>query len=432
MSTSNGLRKVVLIDGGRTPFLKSGTDYKNLMAYDLARMAIKSLLTKTNIDPGQVDWVIMGNVVSNFSTSNVARDAALAAGIPEKVPANTVSLACVSANKAITDGIDLIQTGQADVVIAGGVENLSDIPIRYRKRFRQKLLESQKYRKPLDYLKFIRGLKFSDLLPEIPSIAEFSTGRTMGQDCDRMAARIGVTREKQDQFAALSHRASAQAAEEGFLKDEVFPTAIPPKFEVIEKDNGVRGDTTEEKLASLKPAFIKPYGTLTAGNSSYLTDGAAAVLIMAEDVAKSLDCQPKAAFKSYAYSAQDPQEELLLGPAYSTPKVLDKTNLSLNDIDVFEFHEAFAAQVVANLKCLDSEKFAKEKLGKNKKIGEVPLDKLNNWGGSLSVGHPFGATGARLVTTAANRLIKEDGQFALIASCAAGAVGNAMILERYS
>lgn len=430
MSSKNGLRKVVLIDGGRTPFLRSSTDYKNLMSYDLARMAIKSLLTKTNVDREKVDWVIMGTVVSNFTTSNVARDAALAAGIPETVPASTVSLACISSNKAITDAIDLIQCGHADIVVAGGVENLSDIPIRYRKRFRQKLIESQRYRKPLDYLKFLKGLKFSDLLPEIPSIAEFSTQRTMGQDCDRMAARIGVTREEQDEFAAYSHLSAAKAAEDGHLGAEIFPVAVPPKFGVIQKDNGVRGDTTIEKLASLKPAFIKPYGTLTAGNSSYLTDGASAVLIMAEDVAKSLGYTPKARFKSYAYSAQDPGEELLLGPAYATPKALDRSGLSLKDIDVFEFHEAFAAQVVANLKCLDSETFAKDKLGRSQKVGEVPRNKLNNWGGSLSIGHPFGATGARLVNTAANRLIKENGELALIASCAAGAVGNAMVLER--
>lgn len=432
MANSNGLRKAVLIDGCRIPFLRSGTDYKDLMSYDLARMAIHSLLTKTQVDTDKVDWVIMGNVISNFTTSNVAREAALAAGIPSKVPAYTVTLACVSANKAITGAVDLIQTGHADVVIAGGTESLSDIPIRFRKPFRQKLIESQKYRKPTDYVQFVQGLKFSDVLPEIPSIAEFTTGRTMGQDCDRLAARIGVSREEQDRYAVRSHLLAAKATEEGLFKDEIFPVNIPPEFQTIDKDNGIRGDTSEEKMAALKPAFVKPYGTLTAANSSYLTDGAGAVLIMSEEAAKSLGYKPKAAFVSYAYTAQDPVEELLLGPAYAAPKVLDKTKLTLKDIDVFEFHEAFAAQMVANLKCLNSDEFAKEKLGRSKKVGEVPEDKLNNWGGSLSIGHPFGATGARLVATAANRLIKENGQFALVASCAAGAVGNAIILERYN
>jgi len=425
------LRKAVYVDGCRIPFLRAGTDYKRLTSYDLGRMAIKALLDRSQVDPEKIDWVLMGSVISNMSTSNVAREAALAAGVPNHVPAATITQACISSNKAVTDAVDLIKTGQADIVIAGGTELMSDVPIKFRRRFRQKLIESQRYRKPTDWLKFFRGLKFSDVLPEIPSISEYSTGRTMGQDCDRMAARLGVTREEQDEFALRSHHLAAKATEAGLLGKEIASVPLPPKFNVLSADNGIRGDSKMEKLKSLKPAFIIPYGTLTAANSSFLTDGASAVLIMAEDVARSLGYTPKATFNSYAYSAQNPEDELLLGPAYSTPKVLDKTGLSLQDIGVFEFHEAFAAQVVANLKCLNSDSFAKEKLGRSSRVGEVPMDKLNTWGGSLSIGHPFGATGGRLVTTAVNRLHHEDARFALIASCAAGAIGNAMILERY-
>lgn len=431
MMLKNGLRKAVLIDGCRIPFQRSGTGFKEQTAYDLARLVLTGLLGRVPIDRNIIDWVIMGNVVSNMRNTNVARDAALAAGVPNQVPAVTVTLACVSSNKAITDAIDLIRTGQAEVVIAGGTESLTDIPIQFRKPFRQKLMESQKYRKPADYMKFIKGMSPSDLLPEIPEIAEFSTGRSMGKDCDRMAARLGVTRQEQDQYAERSHRLAAQAATDGWLANEVEAVNTPPSFEAIEADNGIRGDTTLEKLATLKPAFNKPYGTLTAGNSSFLTDGAAATLIMSEEMAESLGLTPKATFVDYAYTAQDPQEELLLGPAYATPKILDRQKMTLKDISVFEFHEAFAAQMVANLKCLDSTEFAKTRLGKSRKVGEIPMDKLNTRGGSLSIGHPFGATGARLVTTAANRLIDEDGQFALVASCAAGAVGNAIVLERY-
>lgn len=429
---TKGLRNVVVVDGGRIPFLKSNTDYQDLLSYDLARLALTGLLAKTQIAPAGVDWVIMGNVISNYTTSNVAREAALGAGFPERVPAFTVTLACISANKAITSGMDLIRTGQADVVIAGGTESLSDIPIRFRKPFRKKLIEAQKYRKTSDYLKLFKGISPSDILPEIPSIAEFSTGRTMGQDCDRMAARIGVTRAEQDEFAARSHQSAARATEEGWLAGEIFPTPVPPSFTVVERDNGFRGDSTPEALSSLKPAFVKHYGTLTAGNSSFLTDGAGVVLLMAEDVAKAKGWTPIARIRDYAYTAQDPGEELLLGPAYATPRVLERAGLALKDIDVFEMHEAFAAQVIANLKVLDSDTFATEKLGLKKKVGEIPMDRLNTWGGSLSLGHPFGATGARLVMTAANRLVKEDGQFALVSSCAAGAHGNAMILERYA
>ena len=423
-------RKAVLIDGCRIPFLRAGTGYRDLMSYDLGRLAISALVKRTRIEPETIDRVIMGCVIANLATTNVAREAALGAGLPVSIPAFTVTLACVSANVAITTGVDLIRTGQADVVIAGGTESMSDIPICYRKPFRQKLMEAQKYKGMKDYLEFPKGLGLKDLLPEIPAIAEFSTGRSMGEDCDRLAARLQISREEQDRYAVRSHLAAARATVEGILRSEIEPVRVPPDFQPIDKDNGFRGDTSFEKMSSLKPAFVKKYGTVTPGNSSFLTDGAAAVLLMAEDVALSLGYTPIAAIRAYAYTAQDPYEELLLGPAYATPKVLDMAGLKLSDMDIFEFHEAFAGQILANLKCLASDDFSREKLGRSEKVGEVPLEKFNTLGGSLSLGHPFGATGARLVTTAANRLIREDGTFALIASCAAGATGNAIILER--
>jgi acetyl-CoA acyltransferase len=281
-----------------------------------------------------------------------------------------------------------------------------------------------------DYLKFPQGLGLRDFLPEIPDIAEFSTGRSMGEDCDRLAARMQISREEQDRYAVRSHLAAARATAEGILSGEIETIRVPPDFQPIDKDNGFRGDTSFEKMNSLNPAFVKKYGTVTPGNSSFLTDGASVVLLMAEDVAVSLGYTAKVAIRASVYTAQDPYEELLLGPAYATPKVLDISGLALPDIDVFDFHEAFAGQILANLKCLASDDFARDKLGRSQKVGEIPLDKFNTLGGSLSLGHPFGATGARLVTTAANRLIREDGTFALIASCAAGASGNPIILER--
>ncbi len=423
-------RRAVLVDACRTPFLKSNTDFADMTTYDLGRMAIKGLLDKTQIEKEKIDQVIMGTVAQNLATSNVARESALAAGIPRSTPAHTVTMACVSANAAIANAIELIQSGQADVVIAGGTESSSDVPIQFRKKFRKKLVETQKYKKAWDYLKFLRGLRPADLLPDVPSISEYSTGRTMGQDSDRMSAKYGVTREEQDEYAARSHTSAAKAAENGYFDDQIMPTRIPPKFANIEKDNGVRGDTTVEKLAKLRPAFVKPYGTHTAGNSSFLTDGAAVCLLMSEDVAKALGYKAKAAFRGYAFTAQDPGEELLLGPAYATPKAIKKTGVRFNSIDVFEFHEAFAGQLLANLNCLNSTEFGKSNLGRRSKVGEVPMEKLNLWGGSLSIGHPFGATGARLVATTADRLIKEDGTLGLTASCAAGAHGCAMILER--
>lgn len=425
-------RTAVLVDGARIPFQRSGTGYKDLMAYDLGRKVIEGLLARATINADQLDRVIMGCVIQDVNTSNVARESALGAGVPNSVPAHTVTMACISSNQAATSAVEMIRSGQADIVLAGGVETMSDIPIRLKKDLRQKLLEARKYKKPTDWLKFFKGLSPSDLLPEIPSISEYSTGETMGESCDKMAARFDISREAQDAYALRSHQSAFRATVDGLLDDELIPASVPPDFETIEHDNGYREDTSMEKLAKLNPAFIKPHGTITAGNSSFFTDGASAALIMSEEKANELGLTPKAYLREYTYVAQDPEDELLMGPAYATPQVLDKMNLQIKDIDVFEFHEAFAAQILTVLKALGSDKFAKEKLNRDKKVGDIPMDKFNTWGGSLSLGHPFGATGTRLLTTASNRLIHEDGTYALVAACAAGGQGHAIILERYN
>lgn len=431
MADETNLPNAVLVDGARIPFQRSGTAYNDMMAYDLGRIAIEGLLARSGINGSQLDRVIMGTVIQDVNTSNVARESALGAGVPNSVPAHTVTQACISSNQAITSAAELIRSGQAEIVLAGGTETMSDIPIRLRKNMRQKLLEARKYKSPGDWLKSFNGLSLSDFLPEIPSISEFSTGETMGESCDRMAAHFGISREAQDEYALRSHRLAAKATNEGLLDDELIPVPVPPKFDPVTRDNTFREDTSMEKLEKLRPAFIKPHGTITAGNSSSFTDGASASLIMNEQTALDLGLKPKAYLRNYTYVAQDPEDELLLGPAYATPKVLDSMNLALSDIDVFEFHEAFAGQILTVLKALNSEKFAREKLDRSEKVGEIPMDKFNCWGGSLSLGHPFGATGTRIVTTAANRLIHEDGTLALVAACAAGGQGHAIILERY-
>lgn len=421
----------VLVDGGRIPFQKSGTGYNDLMAYDLGRMAIKGLLAKSNLDPSKIDRIIFGNVIQEVKTSNIARESALGAGIPNTVPAFTTTMACISSNLAITCGVDLIRSGQAKIILAGGTETMSDIPVRFKKKFRQKVLGARKYKSPIQFFGFLKGLKFKDLMPELPAIAEFSTGETMGKSADRMAARFNISREEQDAYALRSHLLAASATEDGLMNEELFPVSVSPSFKVVKHDNGFRADTTLEKLAKLKPAFINPHGTVTAGNASFLTDGASACLIMEEQTALELGFEPKAYIREYNFVSQDPGEELLLGPAYAIPKVLDKMNLALDQIDVFELHEAFAGQVLAVLAALDSDSFTKSSLNRDKKVGKIPMAKLNLWGGSLSLGHPFGATGVRLVTTAANRLIKEEGKYALVSACAAGGQGHAIILERY-
>ncbi len=422
-------QNVVFIDGTRTPFLKSGTGYAEAMSYQLGQAAISGLLRKTNIDLTQIDAVIMGNVIANIQTTNVARESALTAGIPATVPCSTVSMMCISANKAIANGIEQLKTGQAEVVIAGGVDNVSDIPITFKKKMRQKLFNARKLKTTTDYLKFGTTLRPGDFAPEVPAIAEFSTNRTMGQDCDRLADRIGISRQAQDQFAARSHQNTHQAYQNGIIQQEVSPVELAPAFERIDKDNGFREDSTKANLAKLKPAFAKPYGTLTAANSSFLTDGAAVVLLCTESKAKELGLQPKAIIKEYCFTAQDLDTALLLGPANSIAHLFKNKKYSLSDFEVFEIHEAFAGQVLANLKCLSDEHLCKSELNLDESIGTIPMDKLNVHGGSLSIGHPFGATGARLLTTTVNRLHRENGRLGLLASCAAGAHGHAMVVE---
>ncbi len=425
------MKKVVLIDGCRTPFLKSGTDYMDLMSYQLGQFAIKGLLVKTGIDPKIVDSVVMGCVIANIKTPNVAREAALTAGVPNTTPCHTVSQACISANRAIADGCLEIMTGQADIVIAGGIDHTSDTPIQFPRKMRKKLFKAQRIKTMMDNLKFVFSLRPSDFAPERPQVAEYTTDRVMGQDCDIMAASFGISRTAQDEFAVRSHQLAAKAYEEGHLPEEMVEVTLPPKFTPINRDNGVRGNSTIEKVARLRPAFDKKFGTLTAANSSFLTDGASATLLMSEEKAKELGLTPKAEVVDFAFTGQSLEDELLLGPAYAVSKVLKKAGMELSDMDVIEFHEAFAGQILTNLKALASDEFAKENLGRDKAVGEVDMSKFNLWGGSLSIGHPFGATGGRIMTTAANRLQKEGGKYGILAACAAGAHGHAMILKRY-
>jgi len=394
------------------------------MAYDLGRMALKGLLGRTAMDPSLVDYVTFGTVSQEVRTSNIAREASLGAGFPKNVPSHTVTQACISANAAICSGAEKILCGRADVVVAGGAETFSDVPIRFSRPIRARLLKANKALKkgPMGVLKLFKGLKAKDFAPEPPAIANFATGEVMGHSSDRLAARFGVTRVASDEYAVLSHTRAAKAHEDGVYAQEIV--AVNGSTE----ENGIRVSSME-KMSSLKPAFIKPHGTVTAANASFLTDGAAATLLMSDSRAKELGYAPKAIIRDWTFVALDPFEEMLLGPAVAMTQLLKKNGLSLADISVFELHEAFAGQVLANLNALDSSDFARERFSSDK-LGAIPMDKLNLWGGSLSLGHPFGATGARLMTTAANRLIAEDGKFALIAACADSGLGHACIIER--
>ncbi|XP_061180896.1 trifunctional enzyme subunit beta, mitochondrial-like [Saccostrea echinata] len=425
-----GGRNIVLIDGVRTPFLQSSTTYKNLMPHDLARTALKGLLKRTAVNTTDIEYVVIGTVIQEVNTSNIAREASLGAGFSQRTPAHTVTQACISSNQAISTGVGMIASGQMDAVIAGGVEFMSDVPIRWGRKLRQMALKMNRTKGAQAQLSLlIRTLATKPNLLEIPAVAEFSTGEVMGHSADRLCAAFGISRIEQDEYALRSHTKAHWASEKGLLSD-VIPYKVPGVAETVVKDNGIRPSSVEQ-MSKLKAAFIKPHGTITAANSSFLTDGASACLIMSEEKALQLGFKPKAYLREFVYVSQDPKDQLLLGPAYATPKVLEKAGLAMSDIDVFEFHEAFAGQILANLKAMDSDYFAKNHMNRSEKVGTPDLSKFNLWGGSLSIGHPFGATGVRLVTTAANRLIDEDGQLALVAACAAGGIGHGMIVERY-
>lgn len=425
--------RVAIIDACRTPFLRSGTAFYDLMAWELGRFAVKGLIARTGIDPSIIDYVIMGTVMADVTTTNVAREIMLGAGIPCSVPAHTCTAACVSANIAVTSACDMIKTGQVDTVIAGGTESMSDPAIKIGKRYRRFLLDLTMYKRPKSIpgkLKLLKGMKFTDFfMVEKPAIAEYSTGLSMGANADRLASRLGITRKEQDDFAARSHRLASAATKIGLLKKEIVPVIVPQSGKVVIEDNGPRADATIEKLASVKPAFDRRNGTVTAANSSFLTDGASAVLLMKESKARSLGLKPLAFIKAYAHAGSDPWEELLLGPAFSAARALKKAGITLADIKVLEIHEAFAAQILANILYMESEKWGRAKLGLDGKLGSVNQEILNTRGGSLSIGHPFGATGGRLIASCCNRMQEENAQFGLIAGCGAGAVGNTIILE---
>ena len=407
----------------------TSTIYQDQLAVDLQRLAIQGLLAETALPKDAVDYVICGNVIQEVRTSNIAREASINAGLPLQIGAHTIAQACISANAAICAAAEKILTGHADCVIAGGCETFSDVPIRLQRPVRQKLITMPKAMKKGGMLgaarHMLKGLKLKDLGVETPAIANYTTGEVMGVSSDRLSAKFGISREDMDELTVRSHKAAAAAHADGFYKGEVIA------YKGSTEENGIKKDSTKESVGKLKPAFVKPHGTHTAANSSFLTDGAAATLIMSEEKALELGYKPLAYLRDWSFKACDPFEELLLGPTYCSQEVLSKNNLDLvTDIGVYEIHEAFAGQLLSNVAAMSSQKFADANFG-GKIVGEIDTSKMNTKGGSLALGHPFGATGARLVTTAARRLQQEGERFALVAACADGGMGHACILERY-
>jgi acetyl-CoA acyltransferase len=423
-------RRVAIVAGVRTPFARSGTALKNISAIDLGKLCVAELIQRSNLDGREVEALVFGTVVSSVLAPNIAREVSLLPMLPKGVQAVTVSRACASANQAITDAADQIALGHASIVIAGGAESLSNVPILHSRGFSDALVTASRAKTLGGRVKALSRIRPKDLVPITPAIAEPSTGETMGQSAEKMAKINRIGRDEQDQFALRSHRLASAGTKDGRLTAEISPTYVPPRYDVaLTSDNGIRDDTSIEQLAALKPVFDRRYGTVTAGNSSPLTDGAAAVLLMSEDRAGALGYTPMGFIRSYAHAALDPGDQLLQAPVLAAPVALQRAGLTLRDIDLVEMHEAFAAQVLSNLRGFESRAWA-ERAGFSEPVGEVDRARLNVMGGSIAIGHPFGATGARITTTLLNELGRRGGQFGLMTVCAAGGMGFAMVVER--
>jgi acetyl-CoA acyltransferase len=423
-------RRAVVVAGVRTPFARSGTVFRDATAVQMARHAARELLARSEIDGREIGEVVFGQVIPSVLAPNVAREVSLLPQLPRTIPAATMNRACASAGQAITYAHDQIVLGHADAVLAGGVESLSDIPILHSKRMSRTLVAASKAKSLRERLALFARTRPRDLIPVSPAIAEPSTGETMGQSAEKMAKENGISRDAQDRLALLSHQRAAAATDDGRLTAEIAPWFGGVELtEVTTSDNGIRRDSSLEALAKLPPVFDRKYGSITAGTASPLTDGAAAVLVMDEDKARALGYRPLAAIRSYAVSAVDPGWQLLMGPAWAVPKALDRAGITWSELGLIEIHEAFAAQVLSNTQAWASRAWA-EKLGRSEPLGEVDWDRTNVMGGSIAIGHPFGATGARLVTTLANEMVRRDVQFGLISICAQGGMGLAMVLER--
>jgi acetyl-CoA acyltransferase len=418
MAFPNG-RRVAIVAGCRTPFCKAGTVLKDARAVDLARHAARELIERTNLDPEKVDEVIFGQVVASPLVPNIAREVSLLPQFPKEIPAFSVNRACASSNQAITAAHDQIAQGHADVILAGGAEALSDIPILASRRLSDILVTASKARTLGARLATFARIRPRDLIPVAPAIAEPSTGQSMGQSAEKMAKENHITRDAQDRWTLRSHQLAAHGTADGRLTTEIAPW-LPQRAggEVVVSDNGIRSDTTLEQMAKLKPVFDRRYGSVTAANSSPLTDGASAVLLMAEDVARALGYEALAYIRSYAVAAVDPGWQLLQAPVWAVPKALERAGIQWKDLGLIEIHEAFASQVLSNLQ------------GFAAKGWEINEEIINVMGGSIAIGHPFGATGGRLFTTLSNEMKRRDVQFGLISVCAQGGMASAVVLER--
>ncbi|MGL5007918.1 MAG: acetyl-CoA C-acyltransferase FadI [Plesiomonas sp.] len=426
--TRNGER-VAVVAGLRTPFARQASAFHGVPALDLGKLVVNELVLRTGIDPALIDQLVFGQVVQMPEAPNIAREIVLGTGMSVHTDAYSVSRACATSFQAVANITESIVCGHTQVGIAGGADSSSVLPIGVSKTLARALVDLNKARSLSQRLKVISRLRLRDLMPVPPAVAEYSTGLSMGQTAEQMAKTYGISRQAQDELALRSHQRAAQAWDQGLLDDEVMTAYVAPYKAPFAKDNNIRHDATLAGYAKLRPAFDRKHGSVTAANSTPLTDGAAAVMLMSEGQAKALGLTPLGYIRSYAFAAIDVWQDMLMGPSYATPLALDRAGITLADLTLIDMHEAFAAQTLANVQMFASQKFAQEKLGRSQAIGEIDMDKFNVLGGSLAYGHPFAATGARMITQTLRELQRRGGGLALNTACAAGGLGAAMILE---
>ncbi|HET8816981.1 MAG TPA: acetyl-CoA C-acyltransferase FadI [Pseudidiomarina sp.] len=421
--------RIAIVAGLRTPFAKQATYFHGVPALDLGKLVVQELLNRFSLDPREVEQLVFGQVVQMPSAPNIAREIVLGTSLPVSTDAYSVSRACATSFQATANVIESMVAGNIQVGIAGGADSSSVLPIGVSRTLAHALVDLNKARSLGQRLAILKRLRFKDLMPVPPAIAEYSTGLTMGQTAEQMAKSHQISRADQDALAHRSHTKAHDAWESGLLADEVMTAYAEPYQDFLARDNTIRSDSQLEGYAKLKPVFDRKHGSVTAANSTPLTDGAAAVLLMTESKAKALGYDILGFVRSYAFSAIDVWEDMLMGPSYATPIALDRAGMKLSDLDLIDMHEAFAAQTLANVKMFASQKFAEDKLGRSEAIGEIDMDKFNVLGGSIAYGHPFAATGARMITQTLHELRRRGGGTALTTACAAGGLGAAMILE---
>lgn len=422
--------RLVIIDGVRTPFSKMGTDLARLGPEELGRIAVNALLTKTGLNPALIDEVIFGCVGQPADAANVARVIALRAGIPEHVPAFTVHRNCASGCEAVTQAYEKMLAGRGEIFVVGGTESMSQVPLLYTHQAAAKFAKLARAKSIGQRLGAMLSFRPADFKPRIGlqlGLTDPVCGLNMGETAEILAREYGVTRDKQDAFALESHARAVAAREK--LEEEICPIYPPSTRAVVSSDNGPRKEQTIAALTKLKPVFDRKNGTVTAGNSSQITDGAVALLVMSEMKAAELGMTPIGAMTGYAYAGCDPQR-MGLGPVYAIAEAERRTGITLDHADLVEINEAFAAQVIACLACLKSDEFAQKHLKRDHHVGKIPKDVLNVNGGAIALGHPVGATGARLILTSLKELNRRQGKRALISLCVGGGQGAAIWLER--